>query len=77
MHILYSFLLYLSMCSGVTPHTCVIPVKTGIQTLLLFPKRIWIPVFTGMTKEKKDKGEDWRCEGLRSILNIPHSMRDI
>ena len=33
----------MSILLRVTPHTRVIPVKTGIQTLLLFPKRIWIP----------------------------------
>ena len=60
--------IWVSDAQKVTPHTCVIPVKTGIQTLLLFPKRIWIPVFTGMTKEKKNKGEDRRCEGLPQKL---------
>ena len=37
---------FLTFFINVTPHTCIIPVKTG------------------MIKEKKNKGEDQRCERL-------------
>ena len=53
-----------SILCGVTPHTYVIPAKAGIQTLLLSPKKIWIPAFAGMTKKTEDKGKNGKCEGL-------------